>query len=100
MLTAKTMSHDELQENVIKLAKTYKWWWWHDEDSRRNRAGLPDLILIRPPRLIFAELKTEKDKLRPGQAEVIDKLAAVPGVEVCIWRPSHLLAGKIQGLLR
>jgi hypothetical protein len=96
----KAMTHDELQVNVVELAEIYGWWHWHDQDSRRNRAGLPDLILIRPPRLLFVELKTEKDKLRPGQAEVIDKLLAVPGIEVFVWKPHHLLAGKIQGFLR
>lgn len=99
-LAAKAMSEDELQTNVIELAEVHGWWWFHDQDSRRNNAGLLDLILVRPPRLIFAEIKTEKGRLRREQAHVIDLLAAVPGVEVVLWRPSHLLSKKIQELLK
>lgn len=99
-LAAKAMSHDELQTNVVELAETYDWLWWHDTDSRKNNAGLPDLILLRPPRLIFAELKTERDQLRKAQRVWVEKLAGVPGVECMVWRPSHLLSKKIQELLK
>jgi hypothetical protein len=100
LLTAKAMSEDELQTNVIELAEALGWWAWHDTDSRRNNAGLPDLILLRPPRMIMAELKTEKGKLRREQADVIDKLAAVPGIECMIWRPNALLSGAIARILK
>lgn len=77
--------------------------------------GFPDLLLIRGPRLVVAELKTEKGRMGPGQPEwleafrelgrVIDDYVALgfdgaggreldvenggpPAVEAYVWRPS------------
>lgn len=78
----------QFQDQVVELAERAGWWWWHDTDSRRNRSGLPDLILIRPPRIVFAELKREKGRLRPLQTKVLEMLSRCPGVEQYLWRPS------------
>lgn len=66
--------------------------------SRKSKAGLPDLILVRRGRCIFAELKTEKGKLRPAQADWVAELEAVEGVEVYVWRPSmwDTIAGVLE----
>ena len=61
------MSERALMEYVIDLCKLAKWTFFHDHDSRRNPAGLPDLIMVKDGRLIFAELKTEKSKLSDAQ---------------------------------
>lgn len=75
---------------MIDRATVYGWWWWHDTDSRRNHRGLPDLILVRPPRVLFVELKRERTsaKVTREQAGVLDMLAQCPGVESYVWRPS------------
>jgi hypothetical protein len=52
--------------------------------------GFPDLVLARPPRVIFAELKTAKGKLGPEQENWLAALTACPGVEVYVWRPDQL----------
>jgi hypothetical protein len=51
-------------------------------------AGLPDLILCKPPRLIFAELKSERGRVRAEQQAWLDALRQCAGVEVYLWRPS------------
>ncbi len=84
----KHLAETPFQEQVIELAQRAGWWWWHDTDSRRNRSGLPDLILVRPPRIVFAELKREKGRVRPKQATVLELLSRCPGVESYLWRPS------------
>lgn len=43
----------------------------------RKVAGLPDIIAARGNRLLFAELKSERGRVRPEQQEVIDALAPV-----------------------
>lgn len=96
MVTAHAMSEVELQNQIIDRAKTYKWWWWHDKDSRLNNSGLPDLILIRPPRLIFAELKRQRAHLRPAQKVCLQLLRQIPCIEVNVWRPIDLLNGTID----
>jgi hypothetical protein len=82
------MSEEQLQSAVVDLARVQGWRRFHDYDSRRNTAGFPDLVLVRPPRLIFAELKTQRGVVEPEQAEWITDLLACPGPEVYVWRPA------------
>jgi hypothetical protein len=78
----------EFQDSVVELALTRRWRVWHDNDSRRNAAGLPDLLLVRPPRVVFAELKAERGRLSAEQERWQEELGRCPGVEVHVWRPS------------
>ena len=98
------MTERDLQRAVISLARRCGFLVAHHHDSRRqvgngrlvgdrDAAGLPDLILVRGKRVVFAELKTEKGKLRPAQKTWIDALRAVESdaagrVLVKVWTPS------------
>jgi hypothetical protein len=112
-------SEAQFQQQVEQLAKHYGWRAYHAPDNRPGRngkvqrvtAGFLDLVLVRPPELIFAELKTDKGRLRPEQADWIKELQAIstavadavhraeigghgpiaagePAVDVYIWRPA------------
>src|SRR5205823_7610491 len=74
---------------VIKIAKLRGWMLYHTHDSRRSTSGFPDLVLVRPPRLIFAELKSQSGKPSMAQVEWLDALSGC-GFEVHLWRPSDL----------
>ena len=76
------------QAQVVAAAEVYDWYIYHNPDSRRSTAGFPDLVLIRPPRVLFMELKRQTGRLSPIQREVIAALEACPGVEVRVARPS------------
>ena len=76
------------QGRVLDLARLCAWRAFHDHDSRRNAAGLPDLLLVRGDRLVAAELKAERGRLRAGQREWLAALDRVAGVETYVWRPS------------
>lgn len=88
--------HDEsdLQTKVIQLAVIHGWLHYHTHDSRRSAPGFPDLVLVRPPRIVFAELKTTRGTLTGPQdmwmAKLKEAAGANPHVEVYLWRPSHL----------
>jgi hypothetical protein len=69
----------------FRAAKTAKGW---RTPVTADGAGWPDLVLVRPPRIIFAELKSETGELRPRQAEWLDVLRLLPQVEVRLWRPA------------
>lgn len=56
--------------------------------SVRSPAGYPDLTLVRPPRVVFAELKSEKGRVSAAQEETLALLGDCPGVETYLWRPS------------
>lgn len=82
-----------LQTGVEELLALDGWLFFHDRDARRNRAGLPDLVAVHPTRgrLLFAELKTERGRLRPDQAAWLDALELVQGPpEVYLWRTGDL----------
>ena len=76
------ISERELQASVIEYANLLGYLVFHAHDSRREivdaqgqsrligdekMKGFPDLVLARPPRLIFAELKAEVGKLSRDQ---------------------------------
>ena len=62
-----TITEKEFQATVIDMARTFGWMVGFTHDSRRSEPGEPDLRLVRPPRVIFAELKTVKGKLSKGR---------------------------------
>lgn len=97
------------QVQVIEFAEVWQWRVAHFHDSRRQvrpgvfvgdaaAGGFPDLVFVRE-RLVIAELKTERGRLRPAQHSWIQALQ-VAGVEVYVWRPSdwsaieHVLGRK------
>jgi hypothetical protein len=94
-----------LQKNIIQLATSKGWTVVHVNDSRQQRAtGLPDLLMIRQPRIVWAELKREpgagghKNDPTPPQVWWLNELKA-SGQEVYLWRPSHWMSGEINPVL-
>ncbi len=76
MRNANIFSEREFQRQVLQLA-------------RRSAPGFPDLVLVRPPRLLFVELNTATRRLRPEQCEWLDALAECSSApEVHLWRTS------------
>ena len=94
------MTERELQQAVLELARLLRWSCYHTFDSRRSEHGWPDLVLVRPPRLVAAELKSEQGRLTPAQLGWLDLLRQVPGVETAEWRPRDWIDGTIEQTLR
>ena len=85
------ISETDLREQIRDLCKITSWKFYFTFNSIHSPKGMPDLILCRPPRLIFAELKNEKGKISTYQQEWIDVLSQCGmNVEVYIWRPSDI----------
>jgi hypothetical protein len=78
----------DFQRQVLDLCKLYRWRAYHPMLSKWSEKGYPDLTLVRPPRVIYAELKRDSGKLTPAQDEWAELLLACPGVEYYVWRPS------------
>ncbi|HUT58686.1 MAG TPA: VRR-NUC domain-containing protein [Phycisphaerae bacterium] len=110
---SKAMKESELANSVIELAEAYGWRvayfpTWAGVNKRRK--GFPDMVLVRDGRLIFAELKREKQKPSEKQQAWLDDLSLVADeaenlgqdkrywrpVLIRVWRPSDLLSGDIQ----
>jgi len=84
-------SEKAFQAAIVQFAELRGWLWYHSQDSRRDPAGFPDLVLVRAPRLIMAELKTPQGTLRDEQALWLAALGSCPGVETYLWRPADWL---------
>jgi hypothetical protein len=83
------MSETEFQSEVVKAAKKRGWKSYHTKDSRGSERGWPDLVLARPPRIVFAELKRTGKNPTPEQIEWLDTLDAC-GQEAYVWRPEDM----------
>lgn len=99
-------SEEAFQTKLLLGARFLGWRDYHTHDSRRSKAGFPDLTLTRGVRLIFAELKADAEQRRATLADVAARpewlrsrsitneqaawlmaLAATPA-EVYVWRPA------------
>ena len=92
------VSEKDFEKQIRQLAKMFGWSYYHPFLSKWSERGYPDVTLCRPPRLIMAELKSDKGKLSPAQAQWLWMLRKVPGIEVRIWRPRML--ERIAEILR
>ncbi len=81
------LSERAWQDLVIQYARLHGWWVYHPHDSRRSEPGWPDLVLVRPPDAIFAELKTSTGRITAVQRQVLDQLHHC-GLEIHVWRPA------------
>jgi VRR-NUC domain len=65
------------------------WRHYHTWLSVRSAPGFPDVVAVRPPRLIIAELKRVGGRLTVAQRQWVAELAALgPPVEVYVWTPA------------
>ena len=107
---APQMSEKQFLAQVIELAKLYGWSCAHFRSARIQRKdgshyyatpvqadgeGWPDLVMARPPRLIFAEIKSESGIPSEAQMDWINCLNLCPPAEAYLWRPKdfdHIVA--------
>lgn len=61
------LSEKDFMSMVIAFAKLHRWFQFHTHDSRRSVAGFPDLVLLRPPKIVVAELKVGKNRVTAEQ---------------------------------
>jgi hypothetical protein len=84
------ISERDLTAYVRDVARAFNWRRYHTWLSKHSPAGFPDEVLVRPPRLVFAELKSMRGKLSAEQETWLADLREVPGVEVYQWRPEDM----------
>lgn len=99
----RTMSEEELLGAVLEWARYTRWMAYHVRRSDRaivqGDAGFPDIVLVRPPRLLFVELKAENGRLAPLQVQWQDALKRCPSIEHMVWRPSDWRTGAVEQVL-
>ncbi len=96
-ISASGLAERDFERQVLELARLCGWRTAHFRPARTSKgwrtpvsgdgAGFPDIVLCRPPLVLFAELKSERGKLRPEQREWLEILGRCEGVEARLWRP-------------
>ncbi len=94
------MTESELRENIRDAAIKLGWEFYFTWSSIHSPRGMTDLILCRPPRLIFAELKRDGMELTKYQAIWCSLLQQCPQVEYCLWHPADWANESIIEKLR
>lgn len=98
-MTALAVTEAAFTAQVLDAARIFRWRTAHFRPARTatgwrtpvagDGVGFPDLVLLRGPRLVVAELKSAHGTLGPGQQEWLDAFQAA-GAEIHIWRPGDL----------
>jgi len=91
-------TEEQFQQQVIDLARFLGYRVAHFRPAKTDKGwrtpvsadgkGFPDLFLVRPGRLIVAEIKSETGKLSPEQEAWLEAIDAGGGEAYC-WRPSE-----------
>lgn len=80
----------DFQEWIRQVACSGQWLYYHTTDSRRSPAGVPDCLLVRGSRCVWAELKMPKNPVTPAQRQWLEALAQVETTEAYLWRPGDM----------
>jgi hypothetical protein len=96
--TVQDQEEQALLLEVLRIVKARNLLWFHDFDSRKNPPGLPDLIIVGPGGILYAELKSEHGPTSMMQTRWLRALLA-QRQQAVIWRPSDLRTGKIEKLI-
>ncbi len=93
-------SEAQFQRAVMDLCAHLGLLVFHSGDSRRDScAGFPDLVIVGKHGVIFAELKSEKGRVRPEQIAWLTALAQARATAY-IWRPQDIKNNRIIESLR
>lgn len=92
-----TITEQQFTNSVLEWAKVYGWLRFHVRQSGeggrnvQGDRGFPDLVLLKPPRLIFAELKVGRNKESAEQVQWLGWLLNLgcPEIAAYTWRPAQ-----------
>ena len=94
------MSEEQLQNAVVQLARVLHFHVYHTHDSRKSDPGYTDLTVANGRILIFAELKSDKGRVKAEQERWLAALGVAGMVRTYFWRPIDWRNGTIERVLR
>lgn len=94
------ITEKQFAEQIEDLLMIFGWRFYHVVEqshyARRTSKGFPDYVAVRPPKLLFIELKSDVGVLTPEQSEWqallgLCRRASKPfSFGVYLWRPSMI----------
>lgn len=89
----KGLRQRDLLPKVADAARTLGWLVYHTYDSHRSEPSFPDLVLVKPPYVLFVDIKTEVGELSQEQVLWLQRLDNCTHPPIALlWRPSDLPA--------
>jgi hypothetical protein len=82
-----TVTEGQLLEFAQAVFRRNGWLVYHTSDSRRSEPGFPDLVAVKPPWVVFAELKTETGRFTRAQLRWLERVDQCSQVASYRWRP-------------
>ena len=85
-LSSSPITEDEWLRSVGDALDLTGWAWIHPRPARRAQGkwttptqgnsakGFPDIVAVRPPRVLWLELKTERGRVSPEQDDWLERL--------------------------
>jgi hypothetical protein len=94
-VVARATTEADFQTAVLAFGRGLPrpWLMYHTHRSDRSEAGFPDLVALRGPRMVVAELKAldrrtgKPKKVTPAQERWLRAFRAMRGPEVFVWTP-------------
>lgn len=99
-MTYQRLTERQLQDAIVACAHSLGYAHVdHTYLSINSESGFPDLVLLRPPRIVIVECRAKRGGVSPAQG---DWLAAwrTCGTVVLVARPEAWFAGRIEEELR
>lgn len=93
------MPEHEFQRRVTDLCDWLRLTWYHVTDSRKDKSGFPDLVIVgkQDRGVVFAELKSSNGKVSMAQEKFLGDLRHA-GARVYLWRPEDW--PQVQNVLK
>lgn len=87
--------HGPMPERVLlaqvrEIAKRCGFATYHTHLSKKSEPGFPDVVLLKPPLLLFAELKRQGERPTAAQHAWLTALGQVQQVAAHLWYPADL----------
>ena len=83
------MTEAEFQAWIVRLAIGHGWQReliYHTHDSSKSQRGFPDLVLVKPPRILLWELKSMRGRVSEAQEKWVTAFKEC-GMEAAILYP-------------
>ena len=98
--THQRLTERQLQDAIVECARALGYAHvYHTYLSINSESGFPDLVLLRPPRVVLVECKAERGVVSSAQEEWLAAWAAC-GAETLVARPADWFSGRIEAVLR
>jgi hypothetical protein len=92
------MTEEQLQQAITDLARWLRLYVYHTRDSRGSAHGFPDLVLVGPAGVAFAELKSDTGTVSIDQKAWGNALVNA-GQLWEVWRPADWHSGRVRRAL-